>query len=697
MDKVKNRTSNRVEQVPVVEGDEHRETAHPRKIETYMKTVPRAMKKFADIPEEKMPHSQFSDSLEEGSFGLGPLVFPCLQRFNNINCFLTAYFLGTMAHGMIFGLVDQSLKVYVSELSPSKLETLTMGSGDDLAAFLVSLVGAHFGGRGNRVRWMVAACFVTGLASMVFAIPFFNYEIIKLGTVTDELCIEGKKTTKVCERTVIPHKSTCIAFFNFGQFLHGIAAIADTALSVGYVLGYLVGIRNRMFPVKEDMKAVGHVQQFRILQRNWWRSYFAVAVFAFCTTLPLSCFPSRLRGAQQIRLEKSKEPPTIDRRLKDKEIQPGLKGVLHAIWCLLRNPLVLTQTFCQVTKSLTLKSSGYFLPKFLQSHFLIVPTNASILTGMFVLPGALIGRFLGGYIVDRLQMSTKVVLKFMMVSSFISVVLFLLTFFWSCETAGFAGINDDYDGLGKLGNFTAPCNEYCGCTMTDYSTICGRDEKQYFSACFAGCRASKPLRKEKAYYNCSCIKEGLTAPDDDGQFFDAVSGTCNTKCLTLPLLFAFYFAATVFSNFCSVPSFMIVLKSVPASWNSMSLGVTYTIWRFLGSVPDHLLFESTSDYTCNFWDINSCGEKGRCWIYNKKNLLFTFQSTYKHIEDIKLNKGICDISARSQQGISMQISTGLLCLYGIYRHDYVVKEKNKSLPIHVKDEKEKEKKSLISN
>ncbi|XP_032755674.1 solute carrier organic anion transporter family member 6A1 [Rattus rattus] len=382
MDKVKNRTSNRVEQVPVVEGDEHRETAHPRKIETYMKTVPRAMKKFADIPEKKMPHSQFNESLEEGSFGLGPLVFPCLQRFNNINCFLTAYFLGTMAHGMVFGLVDQSLKVYVSELSPSKLETLAMGSGDDLAAFLVSLVGAHYGGRGNRVRWMVAACFVTGLASMVFAIPFFNYEIIKLGTVTDVLCIEGKKTTKVCERTVIPHKSTCIAFFNFGQFLHGIAAIADTALSVGYILGYLVGIRNLMFPVEEDIKAVGHVQQFRILQRNWWRSYFAVAVFAFCTSLPLSFFPSRLPGAQQIRLEKSKEPPTIDRRLKDKEIQPGLKGVLHAIWCLLRNPLVLTQTFCQVTKSLTLNSSGYFLPKFLQSHFLIVPTNASVFTAL---------------------------------------------------------------------------------------------------------------------------------------------------------------------------------------------------------------------------------------------------------------------------------------------------------------------------
>jgi organic anion transporter 6A len=37
-------------------------------------------------------------------------------------------------------------------------------------------------------------------------------------------------------------------------------------------------------------------------------------------------------GANKLRLEKRKEPPRIDRRLKDKEIKPNLKGVLHATW-----------------------------------------------------------------------------------------------------------------------------------------------------------------------------------------------------------------------------------------------------------------------------------------------------------------------------------------------------------------------------
>jgi hypothetical protein len=37
-------------------------------------------------------------------------------------------------------------------------------------------------------------------------------------------------------------------------------------------------------------------------------------------------------GAHKLRLAKRKEPPTIDRRLKDMKIQPHLKGFLHNIW-----------------------------------------------------------------------------------------------------------------------------------------------------------------------------------------------------------------------------------------------------------------------------------------------------------------------------------------------------------------------------
>ncbi|XP_021018932.1 solute carrier organic anion transporter family member 6A1-like isoform X3 [Mus caroli] len=576
---------------------------------------------------------------------------------------------------MIFALVDQSLKLYVSQLSPSQTEEYLMDSSDYFVAFLFSMFVAHFGGRGNRANWVAAGCFLTGIAAIVFAVPFLNFEIMKLNVVKEELCEEGK-IPKACEPTVMPHKSICIFIFIFGQCIHGIAglplyilatsfifdhvptnssglyiALVDAALGVGYCLGFIGGMLNFKMSVQEAMQAVGHRQRIRILQRGWWRNFIIVAVFAFCTTLPLLGFPPSLPGARQIRLAKSQESPTFDRRLKNKEIKNNLKSVLHATWCLIRNPLVLSQVVCKFTEFATFKSSAVFLPQYLQTRFLIRPSSASMLTGVFILPGNIFGHFLGGFIVHRMQMNNKNKLKFLVVVSFVSIVLFLLTFFVECEISKFAGINDDYDRLGIIGNLTAPCNAPCGCTTSEYNPVCGRDETQYFSPCFAGCRATKKLRKEKTYYNCSCIKEGLTTADNEGQYIDAVSGTCNTRCLTLPLFFAFYFTATIFSSFCSIPSTLIVIQSVPTSWNSMSLGLMSTVWRFTGSVPAPIFFAATSDFTCQFWDINECGEKVHCWIYNTENLVYTFKTIW----------------------INMQILSGLSCLYGVYRHDYVVK------------------------
>ncbi|XP_017167782.1 solute carrier organic anion transporter family, member 6d1 isoform X3 [Mus musculus] len=680
-DKIKQKDA--VKQAQVVDMDEHQKTKEPRKLEMFLVTLPTAVKKFADTPDMKKSDRKYKDPSEE-------------------------------PYGMIFALVDQSIKLYVAQLSPSRIEEYLMDTSDNFVAFLFSMFVAHFGGRGNRANWVAAGCFLTGIAAIVFAVPFLNFEIIKLSVVKEELCEEGK-LPKVCEPTVLPHKSICIFIFIFGQCLHGIAglplyilatsfifdhvptnssglyiALVDAALGVGYCLGFIGGMLNFKMSAQEVMQAVGHRQRIRILQRGWWRTFIFVAVFAFCTTLPLLGFPSSLPGARQIRLEKSQEPPTFDRRLKNKEIKNNLKSVLHATWiyhrghltilsqtcstslggiccsttgkaidgdlqkltqCLIRNPLVLSQVVCKFTEFTTFKSSAVFLPQYLQTRFLIRPSSASMLTGVFILPGSIFGHFFGGFIVHRMQMNNKNKLKFLVVASFVSIVLFLLTFFVECEISKFAGINDDYDRLGIIGNLTAPCNVPCGCTTSEYNPVCGRDETQYFSPCFAGCKATKKLRKEKTYYNCSCIKEGLTTADNEGQYIDAVSGTCNTRCLTLPLFFAFYFTATFLSSFCSIPSALIVIQSVPTSWNSMSLGLMSTVWRFTGSVPAPILFAATSDFTCQFWGINECGEKVRCWIYNTENLVYTFKTVW----------------------INMQILSGLSCLYGVYRHDYVVK------------------------
>ncbi|XP_031224398.1 solute carrier organic anion transporter family member 6A1-like isoform X3 [Mastomys coucha] len=695
----KRKIKDRMEQAQVVERDKHQKTEGSKKIEIYLTTIPTAVKKFADISDKNTSKPNYGDSLE-GPFGFGRFVFPCLQRFNTIKFFMMVYLILVLLRGMMLSLVDMSLKIFVSQFFPSNSEKLLMDTSDYFATFLLSMFVAYFGGRGNRAKWVAAASILTGLSAIVFALPFFNYEIAKLSTAREEdLCVEGKKS-KVCGENIIPHKSICIYLFIFGQFLHGIAGIpiyllaitfifehvptsssglyigtANAALMVGYILGFLLGTSNFRMPVQEAMKAVGYVQRFRILQRNWWKSYFSIGSIAICTTLPLFCFPSNLPGAHKLRLKKSQEPPSIDRRLKNKEIKPNLKGFLYAIWCLLRNPLVLTQTFCKVTESMTLKASTYFLPLYLQTQFLITPRNSAVITvfyfpfsGIFIIPASIIGIFLGGYIVDKLQMNIKNKLKFIMAVSLLSVVLFLLVISVDCKTANFSGINEDYDGLGIIGNLTAPCNAPCGCTTSLYKPVCGRDDKQYFTPCFAGCRATKKLTSEKAYYNCSCIDNGLTSADTDGHYIDAFSGTCNMNCFSLPLFFAFYFSATIFSNLGSTPTLMITMESVPISWTSMSLGVMFTIWRFVASFPAQIFFSRTSALCCTLWDINECGHKVQCWVYNKEQLFYTFVGIW----------------------ISMQVATSLLCVYAVCRYDHVVTEKTKSLPTPIKHKKAKE-------
>jgi organic anion transporter 6A len=86
---------------------------------------------------------------------------------------------------MIFALVDQSIKLYVAQLSPSRIEEYLMDTSDNFVAFLFSMFVAHFGGRGNRANWVAAGCFLTGIAAIVFAVPFLNFEIIKLSVVKE--------------------------------------------------------------------------------------------------------------------------------------------------------------------------------------------------------------------------------------------------------------------------------------------------------------------------------------------------------------------------------------------------------------------------------------------------------------------------------------------------------------------------------
>ncbi|XP_041911553.1 solute carrier organic anion transporter family member 6A1-like [Arvicola amphibius] len=581
----------------------------------------------------------------KSSFGLGPLVFPALQRFNNIDTFLAFYCVVVLAQGLVFGLVDLSTGYFEKEFYMSSPEKLALSFSYDLTSLLAAIFVAYYGSRYNRSKWVAAAAFLVGLGSILCALPFMKYEIISQTEESEELCIdEESKTIPNCLENLIPHRSEILYFFILGQCLQGIAGmpiyilgvtflydhsathsagiylgIGEAVQVLGYGLGFIVGSPNFKPPKNQALNRLINLSSLW-QQINWWAGFVSATLLVWVTLIPLLCFPSSLPGANKIRLQKEKESSTVDKNLKYKKFGPRLKDLVDALQCLLKSPLFICHAMCKATESLAYIGAAEFLPKYLENQFLLMPSRATLLTGIILIPGGAIGNLLGGLIVSKLRMSCKGQMKFVMVTSIISLLLFVLISFVECDAVQFAGISENYEGSGKLGNLTAPCNKHCGCTSSKYASVCGRDDVEYFSSCFAGCISLKELNNEKTYYNCSCIKKGLANADSEGDPIDAIPGKCNTKCHTLPLFFAFFFSSIVFSSSASTPISLIILQTLPNNLKSLGMGVTYTALRLFGSIPGPLLFRLTASSSCIYWDISKCGSIGHCWIYSKTKM-----------------------------------------------------------------------------
>ncbi|XP_051009639.1 solute carrier organic anion transporter family member 6C1-like [Acomys russatus] len=648
----KETAANKVE--PVKE-EKDKETEEQSKTGTYLVTIPTAMIKFSKTNKNKedsgtpqtLSDLKDSDSFK-GSFGLGGLVFPSLQRFNNIYSFNIFLSLAMFAHGIVAALVDLSLAEYEKEFSLSRREKFILDFSDYCASFLAAIFIGHYGGRGNRSIWVAVSSFTVVIASITFVYPFIHYVIIRPVEASQELCNPDELAVASCER-ILPHRTLCFYLFLLGQFLHGIAgmpmiilgvtfiydhvplyscgsyiAVGDAAQQIGYILGYIVGRMGIEPPHDVTVNPDGTSDGLVVWQKPWWLGYFISGTLALIASFPLLCFPATLPGANKVRREKEKERPAFDKRLKDKKYGPHLKDMFRATKWMLKNPLLMSQAFCKVTETVGFKECSFFLPIYLQSQFMLTPSFASSISGFLIFTGLVTSHLVGGMIIDKLKMSWENKVKFTMLSNILSSVLFLLIFFITCETVKSAGINTAYDGTGKIGNLTAPCNVKCECLNSIHIAVCGRDETEYFSPCFAGCKAMKFLSDEKTYYNCSCIKDGLTTTDVEGHFIDAVLGKCNSNCHSLPLFLAFFFASISFANMCSIPVTVTSLQTVPDRFTSLSLGVTCAIWRFAGSFPATFLMREITVKACIYWEITRCGAKGRCWIFNKTILVTLF-------------------------------------------------------------------------
>ncbi|EHB07378.1 Solute carrier organic anion transporter family member 4C1 [Heterocephalus glaber] len=589
------------------------------------------------------PGSQSRSECEEGLFGWRSFHPRCLQRCNTPAGFLLHYCLLAVTQGIVVnGLVNISISTIEKRYEIKSSLTGLISSSYDISFCLLSLFVSFFGEGGHKPRWLAFASFMIGLGALVFSLPQFFSGEYQLGSIFEGTCLTRNSSTScTSSRSLL---SNYLYVFILGQLLLGVGGTplytlgtafidesvpmhkASLYIGIGYsmslfgpAIGYVLG--GQLLNIYIDV-AVGHSADVTRDDPRWlgawWIAFLGIWLFAWSLMIPFSCFPKHLPGTAKIQAgkisqthqSKSSSLPHID------DLGQSIKDFPVALKNLMRNTVFICLVLSTSSEGLITTGFATFLPKFIENQFGLTSSFAATIGGAVLIPGAALGQVLGGVIVSKFKMTCKNAMKFALVSSGVALVLTLILICAKCENEPFAGISESYNGTGELGNLTAPCNANCSCLRSYYYPLCGGDGVQYFSPCFAGCLNYVSNSKPKIYYNCSCIERKTEITSAESVGFEARAGKCETHCANLPIFLGIFSITVIFTFMAGTPITVSILRCVDQRQRSLALGVQFMLLRLLGAIPGPVIFGATIDNTCTLWDINECGIKGACWVYD---------------------------------------------------------------------------------
>ncbi|XP_045421907.1 solute carrier organic anion transporter family member 4C1 isoform X1 [Lemur catta] len=587
------------------------------------------------------PPSEF----EEGPCGWRNFQPPCLQRCNTPRGFLLHYCLLALTQGIVVnGLVNISISTIEKRYEMKSSLTGLISSSYDISFCLLSLFVSFFGERGHKPRWLAFASFMIGLGALVFSLPQFFSGEYQLGSVFEDTCLITRNSTS-CTSSTSP-LSNYLYVFILGQLLLGTggtplytlgtAFIDDSVpthksslyIGIGYAMsvlgpaiGYVLG--GQLLTMYIDV-AMG--QSPDVTEDDprwlgaWWIGFLLCWIFAWSLIIPFSCFPKHLPGTAKIQAGKTcqaHQNKSISLQHSDENFGKSIKDFPAALKNLVKNTVFICLVLSTSSEALITTGFATFLPKFIENQFGLSSSFAATLGGAVLIPGAALGQILGGFLVSKFKMTCKNTMKFALFSSGVAFMLSFVFLYANCENEPFAGVSELYNGTGELGNLTAPCNANCNCLRSYYYPVCGGDRVQYFSPCFAGCLNSVSKTKPKIYYNCSCIERKAEITSTAESFgFEAKAGKCETRCANLPIFLGIFFVTIIFTFMAGTPITVSILRCVNHRQRSLALGIQFMLLRVLGTIPGPIIFGVTIDSTCMLWDINECGTKGACWIYD---------------------------------------------------------------------------------
>jgi organic anion transporter 5A len=130
-----------------------------------------------------------------------------------------------------------------------------------------------------------------------------------------------------------------------------------------------------------------------------------------------------------------------------------------------------------------------------QHVYQLTSSTASILVGGVIVPSAIIGAVLGGWLVKKFNMNIEGCSNMIMISSIVVTGLIVLIFLVRCE----GKISDGIDLQAQDFNASFVCDSDCECAR-EYAPTCGVNKVSYLSPCFAGCKIKNDEVKKQKYF-----------------------------------------------------------------------------------------------------------------------------------------------------------------------------------------------------